>query len=78
MDGDDTVSLKSFTSGVSPPLVDLLPHVTFDPQSGRRLVIMRTFMSESGVEYTRTEVVKSQPVIDAYVRLMDHGMGLSS
>ena len=35
-------------------------------------------MSESGVEYTRTEVVKSQPVIDAYVRLMDHGMGLSN
>ena len=31
-------------------------------------------MSESGTEYTRTEVVKSQPVIDAYVRLMDHGM----
>ena len=30
-------------------------------------------MSETGSEYTRTEVVKSQPVIDAYVRLMDHG-----
>lgn len=35
---------------------------------------MRTFMSENGTEYTRTEVVKSQPVIDAYVRLMGHGM----
>ena len=34
---------------------------------------MRTFVSENGSEYTRTEVVKSQPVIDAYVRLMDHG-----
>lgn len=33
-------------------------------------------MSENGTEYTRTEVVKSQPVIDAYVRLMDHGMGI--
>lgn len=30
-------------------------------------------MSENGTEYTRTEVVKSQPVIDAYVRLMGHG-----
>ena len=34
---------------------------------------MRTFVSENGSEYTRTEVVKSQPVIDAYVRLMGHG-----
>ena len=31
-------------------------------------------MSESGTEYTRSEVVKSQPVIDAYVRLMGHGI----
>lgn len=34
-------------------------------------------MSDTGTEYTRTEVVKSQPVIDAYVRLMDHGMETS-
>lgn len=33
-------------------------------------------MSENGTEYTRTEVVKSQPVIDAYVRLMGHGMDI--
>ncbi|CAI8041551.1 Transcription initiation factor TFIID subunit 1 [Geodia barretti] len=58
LDADETSSLKSFSSAAG---------------AGRRLVIMRTFVSENGTEYTRTEVVKSQPVIDAYVRLMGHG-----
>ena len=59
-----------YPMALSSPQLDTFPHI----QIGRRLVIMRTFMSETGTEYTRTEVVKSQPVIDAYVRLMDHGM----
>lgn len=37
-------------------------------QAGRRLLIQRTFKDEEGRQYTRTEVVKNQPVIDAYLK----------
>ena len=37
-------------------------------QAGRRLLIHRTFKDEEGRQYTRTEVVKNQPVIDAYLK----------
>eukprot|EP00794_Sanderia_malayensis_P006794 gene6794-7559_t len=36
---------------------------------GRRLLIHRTF-NESGQQYSRTEVVKNQAVIDAYLRIV--------
>lgn len=40
----------------------------FISQAGRRLLIQRTFKDEEGRQYTRTEVVKNQPVIDAYLK----------
>ncbi|CAB3979442.1 transcription initiation factor TFIID subunit 1 isoform X2 [Paramuricea clavata] len=51
-DDDDTTSVMSFESSVA----------------GRRLLIQRTFKDEEGRQYTRTEVVKNQPVIDAYLK----------
>jgi len=41
-----------------------------DSQPGiRRLKITRTFTNEQGQEYTRTEIVRKQQVIDAYVKI---------
>ena len=38
-------------------------------QPGRRLLIHRTF-NEGGQQYSRTEVVKNQAVIDSYLRIV--------
>jgi len=35
----------------------------------RKLKITRTFCDESGKEFTRTEIVRKQAVIDTYVRI---------
>ncbi|XP_046853130.1 transcription initiation factor TFIID subunit 1-like isoform X2 [Xenia sp. Carnegie-2017] len=50
---DDTTSVMSLESST---------------MTGRRLLIQRTFKDEEGRQYTRTEVVKNQPVIDAYLK----------
>ena len=41
-------------------------HLSF--QVGRRLRIQRTFKSSDGKQFVRTEYVKNQAVIDAYLR----------
>ena len=43
----------------------------FFVQAGRRLLIQRTFRTPEGREYARTEVVKNQAVIDAYLRVVN-------
>lgn len=37
--------------------------------SGRVLKIVRTHLHPNGKEFTRTEIVRKQPVIDAYVKI---------
>ena len=45
------------------------PHLLYILQPGRRLLIHRTF-NEGGQQYSRTEVVKNQAVIDSYLRIV--------
>ncbi|XP_067618163.1 transcription initiation factor TFIID subunit 1 isoform X3 [Eurosta solidaginis] len=40
-----------------------------NPNQGRILKITRTFKDNEGKEYTRVEIVRRQPVIDAYVKI---------
>ncbi|XP_017474029.1 PREDICTED: transcription initiation factor TFIID subunit 1 isoform X2 [Rhagoletis zephyria] len=40
-----------------------------NPNQGRILKITRTFKDHEGKEYTRVEIVRRQPVIDAYVKI---------
>ena len=40
-----------------------------NPNQGRILKIIRTFKDSEGKEYTRAEIVRRQPVIDAYVKI---------
>lgn len=46
-----------------------LKNILISFQAGRRLVIHRTF-KEGEREFVRTETVKNQFVIDAYVRIV--------
>ena len=39
------------------------------PQEGRKLKITRTFLDESGKQYTRSEIVRNTAVIRSYVRI---------
>ncbi|XP_059612108.1 transcription initiation factor TFIID subunit 1 isoform X2 [Phlebotomus argentipes] len=40
-----------------------------NPQTGRILKITRTFKNAEGKEFTRAEIVRRQPVIDAYIKI---------